>query len=131
MYVIDIVTIHTHAHLMRPTSHFLQHTARITLFTRSNCELCKTAKSVLGNLGKKRSFEYNEVDVMATGQKQWKDLYEFDTPVVSNVDPLSDCLTDIVCRFTFSASFIHIQSLTSLPQLESLCIASLKTRSSF
>ncbi len=67
---------------MRPTSHLLQHTARITLFTRSNCGLCETAKSVLGTLGSKRSFEYNEIDIMASSAKQWKDLYEFDTPVV-------------------------------------------------
>ncbi len=92
IYIEVVTAIDIHAHLMRPTSHFLQHTARITLFTRSNCGLCETAKSVLGNLGKKRSFEYNEVDVMATGQNQWKDLYEFDTPVVSIIEPLSNCL---------------------------------------
>ena len=37
---------------------------------------------MIKTLGKKRSFEYNEVDVMASGQKQWRDLYEFDTPTV-------------------------------------------------
>ena len=67
---------------MRVSKSFLQHSARITLFTRANCSLCSTAKSVLSALQKKRSFEYNEVDVMATEQQRWKDLYEFDTPVV-------------------------------------------------
>ena len=67
---------------MRPTARLLQHTARITLFTRQDCGLCDTAKSVLNSLGKKRSFEYNEIDVMAPEQKQWKNAYEFDVPVV-------------------------------------------------
>lgn len=67
---------------MRPTLNLHMHSARITLFTRANCSLCSTAKSVISSLGKRRSFEYNEVDVMAAGQQQWKDLYEFDTPVV-------------------------------------------------
>lgn len=68
---------------MRLSGKLLQHTARITLFTRANCSLCDTAKSVLAGLGKKRSFDYHEVDVMASGQQQWKLAYEFDTPVVS------------------------------------------------
>ena len=67
---------------MRASQLLLQHSARITLFTRANCSLCATAKSVLSALQKKRSFEYNEVDVMSTDQKRWKDLYEFDTPVL-------------------------------------------------
>ena len=40
---------------------------------------------MLSELGKKRSFEYNEVDVMTSGHKEWKDLYEFDTPVVRSI----------------------------------------------
>ncbi|KAL2043287.1 hypothetical protein N7G274_003593 [Stereocaulon virgatum] len=67
---------------MRPTARLLQHTARVTLFTRKNCGLCDTGKSVLNSLGKKRSFEYNEIDVMAPEQEQWKNAYEFDVPVV-------------------------------------------------
>lgn len=67
---------------MRPSLALYMHSARVTLFTRANCSLCSTAKSVISSLGKKRSFEYNEVDVMAAGQQRWKDLYEFDTPVV-------------------------------------------------
>ncbi|KAL9119654.1 MAG: hypothetical protein Q9187_003795 [Circinaria calcarea] len=67
---------------MRPSQRLLQHTARITLFTRANCSLCETAKAMLRGLEKRRSFEYKEVDVMAEGQKEWRELYEFDTPVV-------------------------------------------------
>lgn len=67
---------------MRLTSKLLQHTAQITLFTRSNCCLCETAKTVLQEVGKTRSFEYQEIDVMSRGQEQWKNLYEFDAPVV-------------------------------------------------
>jgi glutaredoxin len=58
------------------------HSAKLTLFTRQNCSLCDTAKAVLKNLEKKRSFELSEIDVMTSGQKEWKDVYEFDTPVV-------------------------------------------------
>ncbi|MCJ1392035.1 hypothetical protein MMC18_004902 [Xylographa bjoerkii] len=67
---------------MRPTVSLRQHSARLILFTRANCSLCSSAKAVLANVEKRRSFEYNEVDVMAKGQKEWKDMYEFDVPVV-------------------------------------------------
>ncbi|KAK0509637.1 hypothetical protein JMJ35_008031 [Cladonia borealis] len=67
---------------MKSTARLLQHTARITLFTRKNCGLCDVAKSVLNNVGKTRSFEYNEIDVMAPGEGEWKNAYEFDVPVV-------------------------------------------------
>lgn len=33
----------------------------------------------------RRPFEYTEIDVMAPGQTKWKNLYEFDTPVVSSM----------------------------------------------
>jgi hypothetical protein len=33
-------------------------------------------------LQKKRTIEYNEVDVMSAGQKHWKQLYQYDTPVL-------------------------------------------------
>ena len=78
----EVFPIHNCISAMRASSRLLQHSARLTLFTRANCSLCDTAKSVISSLGKKRSFEINEIDVMARGQKQWKDLYEFDTPVV-------------------------------------------------
>ena len=74
---------------MRPTTQLLQHTARITLFTRANCSLCATAKSVIGHVGKTRSFDYQEIDVMAPDQQLWR-IYEYDTPVVRKVTVLVD-----------------------------------------
>ena len=65
-----------------PTPRLLQYAARLTLFTRENCSLCDTAKSVIQNLSKRRSFDYNQIDVMASDQQQWKLLYEYDVPVV-------------------------------------------------
>lgn len=67
---------------MMPTRLLLQHSARVTLFTRPNCSLCEDAKAVIKLASQSRTFEYNEVDVMSLGQDLWKRLYEFDTPVV-------------------------------------------------
>ena len=67
---------------MFPTRRLLQQTHRITLFTRSNCSLCESAKAVLSRVQTQRPFKYEEIDVMSSGQQQWKDLYELDTPVV-------------------------------------------------
>lgn len=68
--------------MMHPTCRLLQYSARITLFTRSHCSLCETAQASIDHLANRRSFEVNTINVMAAGQQQWKDLYEFDTPVV-------------------------------------------------
>ena len=67
---------------MRATLKLLQHSARVTLFTRANCSLCDTAKHTLANVTKNKIVDYSEIDVMAQGQEKWKDAYEFDTPVV-------------------------------------------------
>ncbi|KAA6411023.1 MAG: hypothetical protein FRX48_05334 [Lasallia pustulata] len=41
------------------------------------------AKTVLARVKRHRDlFEYKEIDVLKPRQKQWKDLYEFDTPVL-------------------------------------------------
>lgn len=37
------------------------------------------------NVKAKRDLEYLEINVMETGQEKWKDVYEFDTPVVSYI----------------------------------------------
>ncbi|EEH41411.1 glutaredoxin domain-containing protein [Paracoccidioides lutzii Pb01] len=66
---------------MRPTSRLLQNT-RITLFTRVNCSLCDTAKNTIAKLADKKPFLYSEIDVMAPQNKTWKDVYEFDVPVL-------------------------------------------------
>ena len=70
---------------MHPTIRLLQHSLRLTLFTRLNCSLCETAKVTVSKLQAKRTFEYSEIDVMASGQESWKRVYEFDTPVVCNL----------------------------------------------
>lgn len=73
--------------MYRATSRLLQ--CRITFFTRSPCGLCDTAKSVVRNVKAKRNFKYDEINVMELGQEKWKNVYEFDTPVVS---PSIKCL---------------------------------------
>lgn len=35
------------------------------------------------DVNKTRPLQYREIDVMEPGQERWKDVYEFDTPVVS------------------------------------------------
>lgn len=59
-----------------------QWSLRLTLFIRQNCSLCTDAKGVMSNVWDRRPFEYTEIDVMSAGQTKWKNLYEFDTPVV-------------------------------------------------
>lgn len=56
--------------------------AHLTLFTRANCGLCDTAKTRIVELQKKRRVAYTEIDIMADGQKQWRDVYDFDVPVL-------------------------------------------------
>ena len=67
--------------MLRATSRLLA--CRITFFTRTPCGLCDNAKVVVQNVKSKRPLEYHEINVMEPGQEKWKDLYEFDTPVVS------------------------------------------------
>ncbi|KAK2883381.1 hypothetical protein FQN49_000021 [Arthroderma sp. PD_2] len=74
---------------MRPTFSLLQN-ARLTLYSRLNCGLCDTAKHTLNTLQQRRPFEYAEVDVMAPGNKQWKEVYEFDVPVLHVEKSLPD-----------------------------------------
>ncbi|KAG4425675.1 hypothetical protein IFR04_001137 [Cadophora malorum] len=47
-----------------------------------NCSLCTNAKQTLSNVWDVRPFHYTEIDVMKPDAKKWRDLYEFDTPVV-------------------------------------------------
>ena len=67
--------------MLRATSRLLD--CRITFFTRSPCGLCDTAKTVVQNVNKTRPLQYQEINVMDPGQERWKEVYEFDTPVVS------------------------------------------------
>lgn len=58
---------------------------RITFFTRETCGLCTQAKHVLSDVWDKRPFDYTEVnvDLPKPESKQWRDIYDFDVPVVS------------------------------------------------
>ena len=67
---------------MRATLSMLQSSLRLTLFTRANCSLCDTAKATVAQVNKERGFDYDEVDIMHEGNRCWKDVYEFDVPVV-------------------------------------------------
>ncbi|KAH0005262.1 hypothetical protein KCU78_g12965, partial [Aureobasidium melanogenum] len=67
---------------MFPTLALRNFACRITLFTRSNCKLCSDAKEVLSNVWDKRPFEYDEINVMEHSDQKWKNMYEFDTPVI-------------------------------------------------
>jgi glutaredoxin len=68
---------------MRRTVTLLKETLKLTFFTRPNCSLCVDAKSVMSQVYDRRPFNYEEINVMSKGQTMWKELYEFDTPVVS------------------------------------------------
>ncbi|KAF1356975.1 glutaredoxin-like domain-containing protein [Delphinella strobiligena] len=76
---------------MFPTPVLRQHVCRLTLFTRANCGLCDNAKKVLENVWYRRPFEYDEIDVMS--YDKWKDVYEFDTPVV-HIDKIKENSSD-------------------------------------
>ncbi|KAF1931042.1 uncharacterized protein M421DRAFT_57448 [Didymella exigua CBS 183.55] len=66
--------------MFRATSRLLE--CQVTFFTRSTCGLCDTAKAVVQNVNKTRPLQYQEINVMEPGQEKWKEVYEFDTPVV-------------------------------------------------
>ncbi|KAJ5098767.1 hypothetical protein N7532_005768 [Penicillium argentinense] len=56
--------------------------ARLTLFTRAGCGLCDNAKATVTKLHKRRPFEYIETYIDEPGNKKWKDVYDFDVPVL-------------------------------------------------
>ncbi|PGH21535.1 hypothetical protein AJ80_03203 [Polytolypa hystricis UAMH7299] len=66
---------------MHPTR-ILAQNIRLTLFTRVNCGLCDTAKHTVTQLQKRKPFLYAEKDIMLPENKPWKDVYEFDVPVL-------------------------------------------------
>ena len=78
---------------MRVTGVLSQSLTRLTLFTRANCSLCDTAKNSVAAVRARQNLDYHEIDVMAEGQKQWKDMYEFDTPVL-HVQPVPQTATE-------------------------------------
>ncbi|KAL1878738.1 hypothetical protein Daus18300_002014 [Diaporthe australafricana] len=67
---------------MRATNKLLQLTCRITLFTRENCGLCVSARSVLSDVWDSRPFVYKEIDIVKPAAQNWKELYDVDVPVI-------------------------------------------------
>lgn len=67
---------------MFPTRSLLSKSVGLTFFTRANCSLCDTAKHNVNQLLKRKPLPYSEIDVMTTGNEKWKNVYEFDTPVL-------------------------------------------------
>ncbi|KAK5051359.1 hypothetical protein LTR84_003011 [Exophiala bonariae] len=56
---------------------------RLTLFTRVNCGLCDTAKTRIQEFQKRRpKIDYSEIDISAPGQDKWRNVYDFDVPVL-------------------------------------------------
>jgi hypothetical protein len=68
-------TLHRLSYLPRLQTH-------VTLFTRASCALCSQGRDVLAKAWERKPFEYNEIDVMVSGNRKWKDVYEFDVPVI-------------------------------------------------
>ncbi|KAK3182259.1 hypothetical protein K4F52_006436 [Lecanicillium sp. MT-2017a] len=60
----------------------LFHACRVTLFSRDNCGLCTQAKSVLSDVWDKRPFAYKEVNLAKPESEAWRNLYDFDIPVI-------------------------------------------------
>ena len=67
---------------MRPSLVLRMYTAQLTLFTRANCGLCDVAKERLAQVVKKRTVEYTEIDIMREGHQEFRNMYEFDVPVL-------------------------------------------------
>ncbi|KND90277.1 Glutaredoxin-like protein [Tolypocladium ophioglossoides CBS 100239] len=55
---------------------------RVTFFTRENCGLCTQAKGVLSDVWDERPFVYREVNLAQPESKSWRELYDFDIPVI-------------------------------------------------
>ncbi|KFY97606.1 hypothetical protein V500_01984 [Pseudogymnoascus sp. VKM F-4518 (FW-2643)] len=66
---------------MRAATRLFQ-ACRITFFTRDGCKLCTDAKQTLSDVWDVRPFVYREINVMKPDQTVWRNLYEFDTPVI-------------------------------------------------
>jgi hypothetical protein len=88
---------------MHQSIRLLQQACRITLFTRANCSLCTNAKNTLSTVWDTRPFNYKEIDVMTQGAKNWRDIYEFDTPVVCYLVVQNATLELISNRYTLVA----------------------------
>ncbi|PVV02919.1 hypothetical protein BB560_002620 [Smittium megazygosporum] len=54
----------------------------LTLFTHSECMLCKIAKASISEVSKKYKFELEEVNIKAKENKKWFEEYKYDVPVL-------------------------------------------------
>ncbi|KIX94448.1 uncharacterized protein Z520_09834 [Fonsecaea multimorphosa CBS 102226] len=101
---------------MRPSPALRLSSIQLTLFTRANCGLCDVAKARIGefmsssssNANKTkqpapRVVNYTEIDIMDPAQTKWREVYEFDVPVL-HVDyaqtPTLDAAKKLMHRFT-------------------------------
>ncbi|CAH0019475.1 unnamed protein product [Clonostachys rhizophaga] len=98
---------------MFATRRLLQ-SCRITLFTRPSCGMCDQAKESLSKVWDARPFAYVEENIDVKGSK-WRDLYDFDVPVVSFI-VLYLILEEQLARgewFQLNISQIHISKSSS------------------
>lgn len=108
---------------MRATSRLLQLPCRITLFTREHCGLCVSARSVLSEVWDSRPFVYKEIDIVKPAAQQWKDLYDFDVPVVCNVLTVT-YVSSMSCSLT--PVQIHVSKAGSVEEDPKLATKALK-----
>jgi len=54
----------------------------ITFFTKEDCTLCSAALYVIRRVRGQIPFEFELIDITATGQEKWFELYKNDIPVV-------------------------------------------------
>ncbi|EXJ86046.1 hypothetical protein A1O1_06415 [Capronia coronata CBS 617.96] len=67
---------------MRPSIALRAARVQLTLFTRANCGLCDVAKSRIVEVQNRRPVNYREIDIMSPGHEKWRDVYDFDVPVL-------------------------------------------------
>ncbi|KAF3940187.1 hypothetical protein ABW19_dt0203591 [Dactylella cylindrospora] len=86
---------------MHPT--ILLRSLRLTLFTKSNCGLCVTAKESVQTFLKSSGVgtKYTEIDIFGEGNEKWHDAYVFDVPVLHlEDDEKSSKVLKLMHRFT-------------------------------
>ena len=64
---------------------------QIFLFTRPGCSLCIDAKSNCETVREKHKCDLKQIDIDAANHRTWRNVYDFDVPVVSPLlQPLSN-----------------------------------------
>lgn len=108
---------------MRATTRLLQLPCRVTLFTREHCGLCVAARSVLSEVWDSRPFVYKEVDIVKPAAQPWRDLYDFDVPVVCDTLAITHMLP---MSYSFTPAQIHVSKSGSLEEDPKLASKALK-----